>query len=203
MALPKYVACRECDLLHRCTPLPTDGVAHCRRCGAVLYAHRHDRSEQTIAWALAGLILFVIANAFPVLSVVVQGSATQATLLGSVRELFAQSRPVVGTVVLITGFAAPLIRLGGVLYVLLPGRFGRVPPDMSRVLRLMQVSRPWNMISIFLLGVLVSLTKLSALADVVLGPGLAAMAALIVVLAATDASFDPEPLWSNIEPVSG
>lgn len=155
-----------------------------------------------MAWALTGLILFVIANAFPVLSVIVQGNTVAATLLGSVHQLYLQSRPVVATVVLITGFAAPLIRLGGMLYVLLPVRFGRVSPYMSRVLRLMQLSRPWNMINIFLLGVLVSLTKLSAMADVILGPGLAAMAALIVVLAATDATFDSEPLWAGIEPVS-
>lgn len=202
MGPANYVACRECDLLHRCTSLPEGGVAHCCRCGAVLYAHRRDRTNQTIAWALTGVILFIIANTFPVLSIDVQGTSKQVTLISSVGELYAQRRPVVAGVVLFTGVIAPLTMLLGALYVLLPVRFGRPPLHLSQVLRLMQAARPWNMISIFLLAVLVSLTKLASMADVVLGTGLWAMAGLIVALAAIDATFDPEPLWARIEPVS-
>lgn len=198
----RFVACRECDLLHQRVPLPRDGVAHCRRCGAVLYAHRHDRSDQTLAWALAGIVLFVIANAFPVLSIEVQGASGQATLVSSVVQLWEQQRPFVATVVFFTGVVAPLTLLLGVLYVLLPVRFGRVPRHLRRALRIMDAARPWSMVSIFMLAILVSLTKLAAMADIILGAGLWAMAGMIVALAATDASFDPEPIWDHVPPVA-
>ncbi len=199
---PKFVACRECDLLHRRVALPPDGVAHCQRCAAVLYAHRRDRSDQTIAWALTGAILFVIANSFPIVSVAIQGNVIHATLLSSVHELYLQSRPLVAGVVLFTAVVAPAVRIAGVLYVLLALKFGRRPPHLSQILRVMDVTLPWNMVSIFLLGVLVSLTKLGAIAEVILGPGLWALTGLIVTLAATDATFDPEPVWSRIPPVT-
>lgn len=201
MLRTSYVACRECDLLHRRGPLPGDAVARCSRCAAVLYSHRQDRSEQTLAWAITGLVLFVIGNAFPVLSIQVQGVNSQATLLSSVGQLFSQSRPLVATVVLFTGVVAPLVLMLGVTYVLLPVRFGRAPWHLSQVLRLMQAARPWSMVSIFLLAILVSLTKLSSMADIFLGAGLWAMAGMIVALAAMDATFDPEPLWARIKPV--
>lgn len=194
----RFVACRECDLLHRRAPLPRDGVARCSRCGAVLYAHRHDRSDQALAWALTGIVLFVIANAFPVLSIQVQGVWGSATLLSSVFDLWQQQRPFVAGVVLFTGVVAPLTLLLGVVYVLLPVRFGRVPRHLRRGLRIMEAARPWSMVSIFLLSVLVSLTKLGAMADILLGTGLWAMAGMIVALAATDASFDPEPIWERV-----
>lgn len=201
MTAPNYVACRECDLLHRRAPLPDDGVARCRRCDAVLYTHRHDRSDQTVAWAITGLILFSIANIVPIVSIEVQGGGGQATLLSSVVDLYAQRRPVVAGVVLFTGIIAPLMQLVGTLYVVLPTKWGFAPVHLSRVLRLMEIARPWNMVSIFLLSVLVSLTKLGAMAHVTVGMGLWAMVGLIVALAVTEATFDPEPLWARVEPV--
>lgn len=202
MAGSLFVACRECDLLHRRAPLPTDGVARCARCGAVLYSHRHDRSDQALAWAITGIVLFVLANAFPVLSIEVQGTRGQATLLSSVVQLWEQRLPMVAGVVLFTGVIAPLTVLVGVLYVLLPVKFGRVPRHLRRALRTMEAARPWSMVSIFLLSLLVSLTKLGAMADIILGIGLWAMAGMIIALAATDASFDPEPIWDRIPPVA-
>lgn len=197
----RYIACRECDLLHRRVPLPPDGIAHCTRCRAVLYSHRRDRSEQTLAWAVAGLILFAIANLFPVLRIEVQGQASQVTLISSVLELFREHRPMVATVVLFTGLIAPLVRLSGTLYVLLPLKLGRAPGHLREILRLMDAVRPWDMVSIFLLGSLVSLTKLASMADVIIGIGLWSMVGLIVTLAAVDATFDPEPIWQRIRPV--
>ena len=58
----------------------------------------------------------------------------------------------------------------------------------------MQSLRPWGMIEVFLLGVLVAIVKLSSMATVVPGPALWAFVALTVLLTAV-LSFDPRAFW--------
>jgi paraquat-inducible protein A len=61
------LACHECDLLHRIKPLPEGQTAVCSRCGAELCSHKRDSFERSLALTLAGLILFIMANAYPCL----------------------------------------------------------------------------------------------------------------------------------------
>ena len=78
------------------------------------------------------------------------------------------------------------------LALLLLSRRGRPAP----LWRLVQAFRPWGMIEVFMLGVLVALVKLSHLAHVL--PGIALWAfAVLTVLMATILSFDPRTLWDS------
>jgi len=62
------------------------------------------------------------------------------------------------------------------------------------LVRMMQSLRPWGMIEVFLLGVLVAIVKLSSMATVVPGPALWAFVALTVTLTAV-LSFNPGAFW--------
>ena len=43
-----FIACHECDVIHRIKPLPAKGAAHCIRCGAVLYKHKPNSLDRTL-----------------------------------------------------------------------------------------------------------------------------------------------------------
>lgn len=62
------------------------------------------------------------------------------------------------------------------------------------MLALLQSLRPWGMVEVFLLGVLVATIKLSGMATVIAGPALWAFVALTVLLTVV-VSFDPRGLW--------
>jgi paraquat-inducible protein A len=62
------------------------------------------------------------------------------------------------------------------------------------LVRVLQMLRPWGMIEVFLLGVLVAIVKLSSLAQVVAGPALWAFMGLTVLLTAV-LSFNPRAFW--------
>jgi paraquat-inducible protein A len=51
-----------------------------------------------------------------------------------------------------------------ILLVLVPLRLGRVSPRLAPFFRLVRSVKPWGMVEVFLLGMLVSLVKLSHLA---------------------------------------
>jgi paraquat-inducible protein A len=55
------------------------------------------------------------------------------------------------------------------------------------------------MIEVMLLGVLVALIKIAELATVMPGLALYALGALVFLLAAVQASFDPREVWARVE----
>ena len=80
MAAAALIACEECDLLQHEVPLPQGGVARCRRCGAELYRSHPDALERTLALTIAAVVLFAMANVFPIVGLKLQGQVIQTTL---------------------------------------------------------------------------------------------------------------------------
>jgi paraquat-inducible protein A len=192
------VACRDCDLLQRLSPLPEGATALCSRCGGVLRRCRRNSIERTLALTLAASMLFAVSNAFPFLAFDMRGQVTQTTLLSGVFDLYRQGVPAIAALVGLTAVFAPLLQLSLLLYVLFPLQLGRIPWQMARAFRLLRRVHPWSMMEVFLVGILVAVTKLVDMASVVPGLALWAFAALIVVLAASMASLDEEAVWEKL-----
>lgn len=193
------IACHDCDLLHRIKPSARPSVAKCQRCGAVLFRHKANSLDHTLAFTIAGLILFTVANSFPFLQFEMQGQVTQTTLITGVNELYVQGLWELAGLVLLTIIVAPLFQLLGLLHVLLPLRFQRIPWKLPTVFRFVQALQPWAMMEVFMLSILVSVVKLGDMAIIVPGIALWSYAALILVLAGSVASLDPEIIWEKID----
>lgn len=191
---PDLIVCEECDAVH-CRPLlGRDEMARCLRCEAELERHTGSRGQRLLPLTVASLIVFVIANSFPVVNIELKGLSSQATLFGAVLALNQQGMPLVALLVLATTILFPLLQLLILLYLLLPAASGLSRPGARPLLRLMATLRPWGMVEVFLLGVLVALVKLSRIANVSPGVALWAFAALTVFLTAVF-SFHPRYLW--------
>ena len=199
MSPTSLIACHECDLIHRVQPLPEGGVARCMRCGAVLYRQKRDSLNRTLSLTIAALILFVVANTYPFLALKSGGLVKQTTLITGTKELYAQGMEALALLVLFTSILAPLVHLVGMLHVLLPLKFNRLPRNLPGVFRLVQSLQPWGMLEVFMLGILVSVVKLAKMAKIVPGIALFAFLALIFVMAASSASLDPQLIWKRWE----
>lgn len=196
--LENLCACHECDLLQRKVPLAPGQSARCRRCGALLYRSPGDTLDRTLAFGIAAFILFCVANLFPILSLAIQGKHTEATLLGAVLELQKQGMGVMAGLVLFTTIIVPAMELSGLLYVLLPLKFNRKLRGQAAVFRLIQALRPWGMVEVFMLGVLVSLAKLAHMASIHPGWSLWLFGTFIFAMAGTVASLDSEEIWTRL-----
>jgi paraquat-inducible protein A len=199
MPVGPLIACPECDLLQAETPLPPRRTACCRRCGLSLYRSTTDALDRALAFALAAVVLLVIANTLPIARLEVNGQHTETTLWGAVHALYDQDRVAVAGLVFGTTLLAPALELCAMLYMLLPMRLGYAPRHLSLAFRLAPLAREWGLVDVFMLGVVVSLIKLGNLAVVVPGIALWSFGVLILLLTAVGASFDARAFWLSAE----
>jgi len=193
---PELIACRECDLLVRpAASASPHANALCPRCGALLYRCSRNNLENTLALACAALALLIVANAFPVVSLDIQGQRLDATVFGAALQLWQEDMPAVSILVLATTSLIPLLEIASLIWLTLPLLYGRRPPGFARIFRALQAAHPWAMVEVFMLGILVSLVKLAHLADVLPGAAMLGFAMLMLVLATISSIIEPRELW--------
>lgn len=196
------MACHACDGLHRIVPVPARAKALCRRCGALLYRNMPRSLDHSAALYLAAFILFLLANTFPFVALQYGDRFEQSLLLSGGIALQRAGMGELGLLVLLTSVVFPFLTMSGMLYLLLPLRFGVRPPWMTPVWKLVRALTPWSLIGVFMLGLLVSVVKLQDLAAIIPGIAFYAFIGLLVVSAAAVASFDPAVLWPRMGPVA-
>jgi paraquat-inducible protein A len=166
---------------------------------SVLCTATDDNLDKPLAYVLAATILFIIANAFPIVGLELQGQSTAATLYGTAEALYQQNMKLLAVLVFFTTVVVPAVQLTAMAYVLIPLRAQRVPRYLALALRALSAVRPWGMVEVFILGLLVALVKLSGTANVVPGTALWAFGGLLVMIAAAVASFDARAIWMRLE----
>lgn len=196
---PSLVACHECDLLQQAVALQPGGVARCRRCRAVLYRNSPDSLTRTLAFTLAATVFFVVANVYPIMGIEMQGVPGETNLYGAVRSIWQQGMPLISLLVGITTLLLPAAELGMMLYLLIPLRRNTIPPGLPLFMRILQHVRPWSMVEVFMLGILVSLVKLTSSSTIIPGVALWSFGGLTFMLAAMTSSFNSRDIWAYLE----
>lgn len=192
------VACRECDLLQHEITIPSGSRASCSRCGATLYRHNANGIEHALAFSVSGVLLLILANAFPIVVLDVQDNKYATTLFGAVRSLYDQDMALIAILVFVTALLIPALELIAMSYLLVPLHFGRVPRGLGMLFRFVHGARLWSMVDVFVLGILVSVVKLTSLADVVPGIALWSFACLMIALSAATTSFTARDVWARV-----
>lgn len=197
-SLPPLV-CHDCDVLLELPKLAEGEKAICPRCIAVLLTRGRNSLHRTAAFAMASAVLFLVANWFPFLTLQAGLRESQMLLWQSATGLAAEGYTFLGAAVSVFVIGAPILLIGGLLYLVLPLLWDRRLPGAVPICRWVLRARRWNMMEVFLLGVLVSLLKLGKLATLTLGTSFWALVALIICLTAALSSIHPRELWRRIE----
>ncbi len=199
----RLIACHECAAIYRRTAIPVNATATCPHCHAVLYRHIPDTLNRSLALYLTALMLWTMANLFPFLGLKVGEIYQENLLLAGGWALYEYGMGELGLVVFLTSIVFPFMTIAGMVYLLMPVKAGFAPPFAGRVFQVVRLLEPWSLISVFMLGTLISIVKLQDLATVVPGLSLIAFSFLLVVYAMARSSFDSETLWQRIEYLHG
>lgn len=190
--------CHHCGLVQNIPEMQDGCKALCSRCGYILFRKSNDTTQRTLALAITGLILFAIANAYPFLSIQIEGRIQETTLLTGIIWFFTHGMHTLAGLVLLTSVIIPFLQLLTLTYILLPMKFGTIAPYTETFFRILRHLMPWSMMEVFLLGILVSIIKLGKMATIIPGTAIWAYSALIIVFVTTLSGLNPHDIWKRL-----
>ena len=195
--MSSIIVCHACDLVQRRNALTTH--ARCARCNAELYRTTSASIDAAVALGCAAALLLVLSKLYPLVVLRLNGATRETTLVGAALGLYREGYGLIGALVLLTTVLIPSFQLASLLYVLLPLRRRRRAKRQNELFRTLTRLRPWAMPEVFLLGALVALVKLSAIAQVVPGVSLFAYVAFMLTLAGLTSITPTEQFWHWVE----
>lgn len=192
-----WIACEHCDTLHRHEVIALDEEARCTRCGVKLYRNQSERLSVLLPLIVTGLIVYFVANIFPIAELNGGGNRNTTTLWGAVEALYNYDMVFAAVLVGLTTLLFPLMYLSVLAPLLFARLRGRQHPRAALALRAAALIRPWAMIEIFMLGVVVALIKVAHMVSLQADAGLWAFGALTVFMTIA-LSIDLRPFWREI-----
>lgn len=151
------------------------------------------------ACAGLGLLLFLIAFAEPVASVVMQGGRfSTIDLLGGPAHLRDVGAWVLTLAVVPTLLLVPLLKLTTVAAMAFGVGLGQVPGWLRRLFAALPTLSQWAMIEVFLLGAMIALFRLRDWMLVDYGPALFALAGAALCSLSIDVAVDRAEFWRNV-----
>lgn len=191
-------ACPDCDRVVALPPLRPRERADCPRCGHVLVRRHRLPVQRGVAYAVTALVTLLMALVLPFIGFEVRGIGNAITLTETGSALARYGEPLVAITVLMGIVILPLIYIVG--FIVLHLRIARSQGGHWDELLARTVSHigPWLMADVFLIGLLVSLTKIAGMARLDVGPAFWAYCAFVVALVKTRLALDTDWLWFRL-----
>ena len=201
------LACRDCGQIHRAgRDPPRRRWLLCRRCGARLWRLPSVGRAELLAFAATAAILFAAANAFPLFEVGVAGDRRTSVIASGAVALAGYGGGVSAVAALVAMISVVIPALSRALVVIALVRLnasahnGANPrPKIAGIWRIVLHLRPWSMLDVYLLGAVVTYTRLGQLARVAVAAGGYALGALVLVQILIEQSLGRQRVWNAID----
>lgn len=163
------IVCEHCDLQVTVPQLRHRERALCPRCGNQLLAHRRNHIVNAYAFALAGLMFLSLSLPFEFLSFRASGQHNAMALIDGLITLSRNQYTSLAVITALATLVLPGLVLMGIVIINHMRQFSAPSQFVYRVSVWVERLIPWSMAEIFLVGTLVSLIKITSLAEVQFG----------------------------------
>ena len=185
---------------HVCGTLQSfEADRHCVRCGSRLYQRKPFSLQRSWAFLITGLILYLPANLYPIMTTTQLGVTDENTIIGGVILLWSIKSYPVAVIVFVASIVIPLLKFLVISLLLLSiwrGHAGKLG-QQTRLFRFIEYIGPWSMIDVFVVILLVALIQFGGIASVLPGPAAMAFAGMVMATMLAAISFDTRLLWDN------
>jgi paraquat-inducible protein A len=187
------ISCTICDLV---LPAEAEG-SPCPRCGQRLRARKIDSMIRTASLVIAGYLLYLPANIYPMSSNSQLGKLVQHRIIDGIRELFQAGLWPLGILIFCTSIAIPLLKLVGLSWFLVSARRRSSARLVlkTKLYRLIVGIGRWSNVDVFTVAVFVPLMQFGIIAQTRAGPGATAFVLVVVLTMIAARTFDPRLLW--------
>ncbi len=195
-----WLLCNECGELQKIVAISANNEMRCFNCDAILHSGQPRRLELASALALTALVLFILSNWLPFITLEVGAQAQTATILDGFWALLERKQWLLAGIVIATIFLFPLFEIIAFLYVLIPYSYNKRLPGQAIMLRMLVRAQAWSMLEIFMLSVLVASVKLADMAVLRMEAGAYAFFLLVAVLIMAFLKLNRRQLWTWLNP---
>ncbi|MBB6245050.1 paraquat-inducible protein A [Rhodanobacter sp. A1T4] len=191
---PHLIVCEHCDTVYRRVSLESGDAARCVDCAATLYRANRMNVDGWLALTVTAAIALVMANVCPVIRISLHGQHNEVTLWQSVAALGHGAAAPIAVPAALSVIVVPGLQILLLGWVLAFARAGHRAPGFAMAMKVLATLRPWSMVEVAMLGILISIIKLSNVVQVTPGDGVWATAGLMVLITLI-ASRDIHWLW--------
>ena len=197
------IACHFC---HTMSKLPTETVdknirINCPCCRSSIHSRIPESLSRTWALLIAAIFLYIPANTFPIMTVVLWGNGEQDTILSGVMHLFDAGMWPLALLIFIASIFIPMLKLfiltGLLISIHLKSTWK--PKDRTILYRIMEFVGRWSMVDIFVIGILVALVQFGNTAMVTANIGALCFASVVILTMFAAHTFDPRLIWDIID----
>ncbi len=158
-------------------------------------------TPQSAALATAAVVMLFPAYALPVMHLGILGqTASDTTILSGIVQLWRQGLGGLAAIVFTASFLVPLLKLGGLGWLLLAASRKKSkanPRRLTRVYAAIDFIGRWSMLDVFLVAFLSGAVRFGKLASVHPRPGAVAFGGVVVLTMLATHQFDPRVLWAE------
>jgi len=190
------VACRTCGLTMQRMPIQSSPTS-CPRCTTLLRERLPRSAENTLAWLIAGVILYIPANVLPVMYVSGVGGGEESTILGGVLSFWRGGSWDIAALIFTASVAVPATKFLALALLLWTVHRGSSWASKQRtaLYRLVEIIGYWSMLDVVVVALTAALLKFKALGTAEPRLGIVFFCGVVVTTMIAALSFDPRLIW--------
>ena len=197
--LDHLTACEGCDLLLT-TADPSPGHSSVYpRCDTTISRRSTHSIAKTLSLSITGLLLYFRALLFPLMTFESFGFSDSSNIIESILIFFHSGYYFVSFMVLISAVIFPFLLLSLIFTLSLNLRLKRYPPFLPGFFRTYLKLEEWAMVEVYLLGIMITIIKMSDGADIHYHAGIFCFSALVLISMALTTVIDKGFFWRKIE----
>ncbi|WP_245652640.1 paraquat-inducible protein A [Methylophilus rhizosphaerae] len=197
-AAQHVTGCTTCGLVNT-LPTIAGAAAVCKRCGSKLHMRKPNSLEFTWALLFTAVILYIPANAYPMMITTSLGQTHASTIIGGMLELWQHGSEPIAVVIFVASVLVPIIKM--LILILLSWLVKHPGPlnaqQKTRLYHLTELIGRWSMVDVFVVAIMVALIQSGNLMSVLPGPAALAFCAVVITTMLAAMALDPRLLWDT------
>jgi paraquat-inducible protein A len=182
---------------HHCHTIMDLDTQHCPECGSLCFPRKRYSLQNTVAWLLTSVLLFIPANVLPIMTTYSFGEPSRNTIISGVIHLWEQGSYLISLVIFLASFVVPLGKIISLSWLCI-SVFQKDHSSLQTKTRVYQITEllgKWSMIDVFVVMTLVTLVQLGHTIAIHSNSGVLAFAGVVICSMFAAHSFDPRLLW--------
>ena len=191
------ILCRTCGLAASRASLPAD--RRCPRCQSRIEHRVAFSTEMTLAWLIAGMVLYIPANLLPVMHTRGLLGEEDSTILGGIVEFWRSGDWDIALLIFTASVAVPFTKFIaiGLLLVTVRRNSGWEQHQRTVLYRIVEFIGYWSMLDVIVVALTSALMQFQVLGIAEPRAGIAFFCAVVVVTMLSALTFDPRLIWDR------